>query len=268
MYTMLPQKNPMRAPGFALLALTLVLGLGFGLGCSGASKDIQSTEPDPPWVAQYQSTARAGCECKTEACFAKAKQELDTLVADHGGFDEVPLNVHEANKKFDPCWRAGTTDLSRDLAKLADALCRCTETSCVQSFRVSMVNLEDKYGTNFEGSRRASLSEDVRSELSRADQCLGALSVPGDEYLAYMEETTVAICACSEIECLRKVLRERLEKFKGRVFIDSLPAVQSKLDIANGRYCGCLGESAAQELADSVRGGIPPQLNMGIVCGN
>lgn len=235
--------------------------------CSGTSKDVQASEPDPSWVSSYKDTARAGCKCKTEACFTKAKTKLDAMVSEHGGFDEVPLSVHEAHKSFDPCWRAGTADLSRDIAKLADALCRCSEQSCVQQFRESLVRLEDKYGTNFEPSNRETLSSETRRELGRADECFTALSIPGEDYVAYMEETALAVCACGDLKCLHKVLLERRHNYEGKVFVDSLPAVQSKLELTNSRYCGCLGEGGAQELADKMQGGIPLKLNMPLRCG-
>ena len=191
------------------------------------------------------------------------------MVSEHGGFDEVPLSVHEAHKAFDPCWRAGTEDLSRDIAKLADALCRCSEWSCVQLFRESMVRLEDKYGTNFEPPKRKTLSSKVQTELGRADECFAALSIPGEDYAAYMEETALAVCACSDLECMHKVLLGRRNNYKGKIFVDSLPAVQSKLELTNSRYCGCLGEGgAAQELGDKMQGGIPPKLNMPLLCGS
>ena len=247
-----------------LIATLLVLCAA----CSGANKDVQASEPDPPWVTTYKSTAESGCECKTEACFTKAKAEMDAMVSEHGGFDEVPLSVHEAHKAFDPCWRAGTADVSRDIAKLADALCRCTQKSCVQSHLENMLRLEDKYGTNFEPPNRQGLSAAAQSELNRTDACFATLSIPGKEYVSYMEESALAVCACSELPCMQKVLLERRSKYKGKVYIDSLPSVQSKLDLMNSRYCTCLGSGTAMEIADKMQGGIPPQLNMPIICGD
>ncbi len=235
---------------------------------SCGSKDVQPTEPDQPWVREYQATAGQGCKCKTEACFNRAKQKLDTLVADHGGFDEVPLSVHEAHKGFDPCWRAGTADLARDLAKATDAVCRCADAPCVQNYREGLVRLEDKYGTNFEQPFSSDVSTEARTEIVRADECLAAISIPGEEYLAYMEETTIAVCACSELDCLQKVLGERMEKLKGHIFVDSLASIQQQLDILNQRYCTCLGATAARDIAEKMLGGIPVQLDMKVSCGS
>ena len=243
---------------------TIFVALFSTFACGG--KDIQPTEPDPPWVADYQKTARAGCKCKAEPCFTQAKEKLDKLVSDHGGFDEVPLSVHEAHEKFDPCWREGTADLARDLAKSADAICRCADSGCVQTFRLGMVELEDKYGTNFEPPLSDSLDQDIRNELERADKCLSALSVPGEEYLAYMEKTTGEICACTEIPCMQKILGERMGMYQGRYFIDALPSVQSRLDASKAKYCSCIGKKLAEEIADKVNGGIPPRLNVEVTC--
>jgi hypothetical protein len=237
----------------------------FAQGCSGA--DIQPTQPDPPWVINYQKTADQGCKCKSEACFTTAKQKLDTLVAEHGGFDEVPLSVHEAHKGFDPCWRAGTADLARDLSKAADAVCRCSDNECVQTYREGLVKLEDKYGTNFQPPLADKLTQEAQNEIARATECLAAISIPGEEYLAFIEKTTEGICACDALECMQKILLERRAKFKGYVFVDGLVAIQSRLDVSNANYCQCLGKTVAQEAADKMLGGIPAQLNMKVICG-
>jgi hypothetical protein len=258
---MTTQKDFRHRYGFMV---TAVVALIANYACGG--KDVQPTDPDPPWVAEYQKTVRAGCECKAEACFSQAKEKLDKLVSDHGGFDEVPLSVHEAHKKFDPCWREGTADLARDLSESADAICRCTDSGCVQSFRVGMVALEDKYGTNFEPPLSNSLDENIRTELERADKCLSAISIPAADFLAYMQETTGGICACTEIECMQKILAERMAKFKGRHFIDGLPAIQSQLDASKTKYCSCIGKDLAVEIADKVNGGVHPQLKVRVIC--
>ncbi len=258
MTTSLAQWARPRATVFALLLLAI------SVACGG--KDLQPTEPDPPWVAEYQSVAREGCKCTSEACLNKARTRLDSLVSDHGGFDEVPLSIHEAHEVFDPCWRSGTADLARDLSKRADAICRCEEFACVQSYRENMVALEDKYGTNFEPPLDQKLTADAQKELARATACLGELSVPGEEYLASMETTTLAICECKDIGCMQKILGERKAQFTGRVFVDSLSSIQSKLDISNARYCDCLGEALAHDVANSLAGGMPKELNVKVDC--
>lgn len=250
-----------RTWGLMVFALALVAGSS----CGG--KDLQPTEPDPPWVAEYQTVAKAGCDCKSETCLSEAKQKLDKSLADHGGFDEVPISVHEAHNKFDVCWRAGTTDLARDLAKHADAICRCSDSACVQAFREGMVMLEDKYSTNFEPPLREKLDQEILKELDRGEQCFGALSIPGKEYAAYMQQSSDAVCACGELECMQKVLQERLAKFKGRFFVDSLPEFQSELDASNSKYCGCIGKNVAKELSDELHAGIPLHLNVTVECG-
>ncbi len=257
-------QNHARGLALRTLVVTVFVALIASYACGG--KDLQPTEPDPPWVAKYQKIARAGCECKSEPCFSKSKTQLDKLVSDHGGFDEVPLSVHEAHEKFDPCWREGTADLARDLSNSADAICRCADAGCVQTFRLGMVALEDKYGTNFEPPLSDSLDQEIRKELDRAGQCLGAISVPGEEFLAYMQETTDGICACAEIACMNKILNERMGKFTGKYFIDALPSIQSQLDASKAKYCSCIGKDLAEEIADKVNAGIPPRLNVKVTC--
>ena len=223
----------MRAHAVVVLLLLTVTGTSCG------SKQVEEpSEPEPPWVKDYQRVATAGCACGDAACLDKAHAELEKMVADHGGIDEAPPSVHEAHGEFEQCWRSGTKDIARDLSDAADAVCKCRETACINAYNVQLIHIGDRYRANLDAP--ATLDERARPALERGKACVAAVTVPADEYVEIIARTTKQFCECGAVDCIRTVYKDRSKAFGDRFIIGDKEQVKPRVEKIREAYCRCL----------------------------
>lgn len=215
-------------------------------------------EPEPPWVADYQRIAREGCECQDPECLDAAHSAAVKMETEHGGIDDAPPSVQTAHGELDQCWRDGTADIARDLADAADAACRCTEPACIEHYRVEVVQIEDKYGTDIHG---AGLDAGAKAEVDRADACLAAVTITADDYLEAMTAAANALCKCEDPECVKAELVRDPRAFGDRFYVADLSSIESTLNDVKFKYCDCYKIAKTKVLKDDEKNSqsqIPP----------
>jgi hypothetical protein len=204
-------------------------------------------EPEPPWVTDYQRIAREGCECQDPDCLDAAHAAAVKMETEHGGIDEAPPSVQTAHGELDQCWREGTADIGRDLADAADAVCRCTDDACIEHYRVQVVQIEDKYGTDTHGG---GLDAGAKAEVDRADACLAAVTIDATEYLTAMTAATTALCKCEDPECVVTELSRDPRSFGDRFYLAEAASIETPLADLSAKYCECYKIAKTKVLKD------------------
>jgi len=222
--------------------------------CGGKDKPPVLSEAEPAWVDDYKRIADAGCDCIDEDCLRDAHAKAEAMERAHGGLDDAPPSVQEAHGALDRCWRDGTDDLPRDLGDAVDAVCKCTDNECINSYRIAQLHIQDKYRVNL--ASPDDLDPASRETVARASVCINKVTVHAEEYLAGHQRRADAICRCDTRHCAE--VSDRLD-FGGRFYVPELQTIQVDVEIASDRYCQCLGGIIAKELkAESPDGKAPP----------
>ncbi len=220
-------------------ALTIgMVALACAFGCrpkSLASEAPPAVKSDEPWVAEYLGLVEFGCECESSDCVETTKSKLDARLAEQGGLDEVPAEVHEGHGKFEKCYRDGTHDPMRDHQRVADDMCGCTTEGCVKDAMIRRVHLDDKYRDLTDASIRASIDEnDKRFATCRDERTLNALKIA-----EHYEKTAMAVCTCAQkTGCIGDRLHE-LGEVPAAPLIVGYPAVKDRIDKAHEQICAC-----------------------------
>ena len=234
------------------------------LGCGG-KQVAEPSEPEPPWAADYQRVAREGCACGDPACLDAAHARLAKMEADHGGLDDAPPSVQTAHGEFEQCWRGGTQDMARDLADASDAVCKCTDTKCVNTHRIELIHIGDRYKVNLDDP--STLDARARAAFDRGQKCLAAVTVPGDEYLDILARTTKQFCDCGALDCIRAVFRDRAKLFGERFVIGDLDAVRPQAERFKQQYCRCLSDAVNKGIeAKTIKPDVAAKIDVAFNC--
>ena len=60
------------------------------------------------------------------------------------------------------------------------------------------------------------------------------------------------MCKCENVGCAQTVVKARIDALGKYLEIDNVDAIQPRLDELNPKFCRCLGELVAKELADKI----------------
>lgn len=204
-------------------------------------------EPEPPWVHDYQRIAREGCECQDPDCLNAAHAAAVKMETEHGGIDDAPPSVQTAHGELDTCWREGTADIGRDLAVAADAACKCTDTTCIEGYRLQVVQIEDKYGVDTHGK---GLDPAARPEVERADACLAAVTISASDYLESLTAATDALCKCEDEDCVKSEISRDPRQFGDRFYVPDIATIESAIEDIKFKYCDCYRIAKTKVLKD------------------
>jgi hypothetical protein len=225
------------------------------VGCGGKPPPAATSDfpamPEPAWATTYKQRAADGCGCKDAACLDQIHAELARIEAEHGGMDDAPPGVQAAHGQFDGCWRERTKDPARDLDYLATHACDCTDAACFAHWRLDAMHLTDKYDVA-DLDELAKSSAGGAASLARARTCIAAVTIGGEDLLAIVDKATQAMCKCENVGCATTVMKERSDALAKYVEVDGLEVVQPRLDELQPRYCRCLGDLVAKEVAESL----------------
>ncbi|MGE5184085.1 MAG: hypothetical protein ACM31C_18570 [Acidobacteriota bacterium] len=207
--------------------------------------------PEPAWAQQYEQRAADGCKCRDATCLDKVHRELARLEADHGGMDDAPPGVQQAHGSFDQCWRDGTKDPARDLELLAKTACDCTDSACLDRWKLAAMHLTDKYEV-VDLDELAKSSAPGAASLAKARKCIADVTIDGTALVAIVEKATDDMCKCGNVGCAQGVMKARSDALGKYLQVDGLDAVQPKLDALQPKYCECLGDLVAREVAETL----------------
>jgi hypothetical protein len=217
---------------YMLLAMRCLVALVAIAACGPRER----MEPEPPWVTDYQAIAREACECQDPECLDDAHARAMQMEAEHGGIDEAPPSVQTAHGELDKCWREGTHDLARDLRGAADAVCRCRDDACIDAYRLTLVQIEDKYTVD---TRSSQIEAAARAEVDRADQCIADVTIDGEEYLTALKDYTDELCKCDDEVCAKTQITRAPPVFGDRFHIADAAAIRGAFDAISTGYCNC-----------------------------
>ena len=207
--------------------------------------------PDPAWAKDYEQRAAAGCRCKDGACLEQTHVELAKIEGEHGGMDDAPPGVQAAHGDFDKCWRDGTKDPARDLEQLATTACDCADSACLARWKLDAMRLADKYEV-VDLEELAKASAPATASYARAKKCVADVTIAGSALVAIVEKATDDMCKCDNVGCAQTVMKERSDALSKYLEVDGLDAVQPRLDALQPKYCQCLGDLVAKEVAETL----------------
>jgi len=213
-----------------LAAIVLSVGVSCGPNTLATNPPLAESS-DEPWVAEHRELVRSGCECASSSCFEEAKAKIAALVAEHGGLDESPADVHNAHGEFEQCYQSGTRDPVRDLKALVRRLCGCTTEACVKQSNIAHLEFEDKYG-----------AVDATGELGKLDaeyaRCKSERIISGEKLAAHFETVMTTVCTCAARNKCGTLLTD-LPPMPAAVMVTELGAYEHRIAQATERTCNC-----------------------------
>jgi hypothetical protein len=231
-------------PAMRRIANLVALALAFAqLAACGGRQVAEPSEEEPPWVKDYERIAREACACPDdEDCLNDAHARAVAMEDAHGGIDDAPPSVQIAHGELDKCWREGTYDLARDVTSAVDAVCACSESACIDLYRLDVIHISQKYKVDL--SSPDALDPASRESVARASACIAKVSIPAEEYLSAYQGRADAVCKCETRHCAET--SPRID-FGERFYVD-LAAVKAEADVAAEKYCDCMFGFVAKEL--------------------
>jgi hypothetical protein len=199
-------------------------------------KSLETNPPlaepsDAPWVAEHRELVDAGCACETSDCFEEARAKIDALVAEHGGLDESPADVHVAHGEFAQCYQGGTSDPVRDLGAVAHRMCGCATEGCVKQSMIARLKFEDKYGAVGDNKELAELD----AQYSR---CKDERIVSGNALAGHFESVMSVVCSCAASDKCGTRLTD-LPPMPAAVLITERSAHEHRITRATEQICNC-----------------------------
>lgn len=190
---------------------------------------------DEPWVARHRELVTDACACGDSACLEELKARIDALVAEHGGLDNSPAEVHVAHGELEQCYQAGTRDPVRDLEVVVRKLCGCATEACVKQAMIARLEYSDKYGSPAKGDVSSDKLAGLEAEYAR---CKSDKIISGDELATHYEKIRATVCACAANNACGTRLTD-LPPMPTAVMVTELSAHEVRIARATELICTC-----------------------------
>lgn len=225
-----------------LVALVALVWVGCG---NRTPEAIEMEESEPEWAAEFAERVGKACACEDDSCVRFEQGKAEVLIDQHGGLDEAPPSVHAHTAELAVCFENISHDLARDLGRLADKICGCTDSWCGDAFLEERERMTEKYGAV---SHSGLLDSDEADDASRAayhrmEGCVADRTIAGARYAELLRGNTDDLCGCQDQACSKQAIGALDDVYAQYYWIDADDSVQADVAALKVRYCECFTDA-------------------------